>query len=104
MLDECCTEDRVCLTAQELVDKAKDDLSEYFDPLGIRSLAESLPLHKPAKRLKLPESLVQPALLCFQVDSSCTESCPRVVIMAKEKEVKARKKQEKSGAISKEAT
>ena len=46
------------MTAQEFVDKSKDDLSVYFDPLGIRSLAESLPQHKPAKRLKLPESLV----------------------------------------------
>jgi hypothetical protein len=46
------------LTAKEFVDKAKDDLSLYFDPLGIRSLAESFPQHKPAKRLKLPESLV----------------------------------------------
>ena len=58
MLDESCTEDRVCLTAQEFVDKAKDDLSVYFDPLGIRSLAELVPQYKPAKRLKLPESLV----------------------------------------------
>ena len=32
MLDECCNEDRVCLTAQEFVEKAKDDLSVYFDP------------------------------------------------------------------------
>ena len=92
------------MTAQEFVDKSKDDLSVYFDPLGIRSLAESLPQHKPAKRLKLPETLVQPALICFQVDSSSAESFPRVVIMAKEKEVKARKKLEKSWDASKEAS
>jgi hypothetical protein len=58
IIDQCCTEDRVCLSAQEFVDKAKDNLSVYFDPLGIRSLAESFPQHKPSKRLKLPEALV----------------------------------------------
>ena len=58
ILDVCCTEDRVCLSAQEFIDKAKDDLSMYFDPLGIRSLAESIPQLKPYKRLKLPEALV----------------------------------------------
>ena len=99
IVGECCTEDRVCLSAQEFVDKAKDDLSVYFDPLGIRSLAESLPHHKPSKRLKLPEALVQPALICFQVDSP-TQNMPRIVMIAKEKEVKARRKQEKSGDIS----
>ena len=39
------------MSAQEFVDKAKDDLSVYFDPLGIRSLAQSFPHHKPGKRL-----------------------------------------------------